>query len=148
MRYMVTVNGVQYDIMVQPMDALPGQVPAAPQPVYAPAPAPAQPMYAPQPAPAAYAAPAPAPMAAPAAAPAPAPAAPAGGVEVTSPMPGSVWELRCNVGDTVAAGQVLLVLEAMKMENDIVAPQAGTVKQVLVSKGTVVETGDVLVVLA
>jgi biotin carboxyl carrier protein len=87
----------------------------------------------------------PMPAAAPAAA-APAPAA-AANVEVVSPMPGNVWKLNCNVGDSVAAGQVLLILEAMKMENDIVAPQAGVVKQILVSKGTVVDTNDVLVVL-
>ena len=122
MRYMVTVNGRQYDIMVQPVDALAGQASA-----FVPAPQPA-----------------PAPMAAPA----PAAAVHTGNVEVVSPMPGSVWQLNCSVGDVVAEGQTLLVLEAMKMENDIVAPQAGTVKQVLVSKGTTVETNDVLVVLS
>lgn len=93
---------------------------------------------------------APAPVAAaPAAAPAPAPvAAPAGaGEQVKSPMPGNILSVNVNVGDTVAEGQVLMILEAMKMENEIMAPHDAKVAQVLANKGATVNTGDVLVVL-
>lgn len=93
---------------------------------------------------------APAPVAAaPAAAPAPAPvAAPAGaGEQVKSPMPGNILSVNVNVGDTVAEGQVLMILEAMKMENEIMAPHDAKVAQVLAAKGATVNTGDVLVVL-
>ena len=62
-------------------------------------------------------------------------------------MPGTVLKVTANVGDAVKAGDVILVLEAMKMENDIVAPEDGTVKQLLVSKGSSVNTDDVLAVL-
>lgn len=90
--------------------------------------------------------------AAPAAAAAPAPAAePVAGVpnlKVESPMPGSVFKIEVAVGQSVAEGETLIILEAMKMENDIVAPRAGTVKQILVSQGTAVNTGDVLIVLS
>lgn len=89
---------------------------------------------------------APAPAAAPAA-PAPA-AAPAGGEKVVSPMPGTILGVNVAVGDTVAEGQVLLVLEAMKMENEIMAPKAGKIVSVHVEKGASVESGAVLVVIA
>lgn len=90
---------------------------------------------------------APAPKAAPKAA-APAPAAGAqGSVAVTAPMPGKILGIKAEPGKTVAKGEAIIVLEAMKMENEIVAPQAGVVKQILVSQGTTVDTGDVLVVL-
>ena len=83
------------------------------------------------------------------AAPAPAPAAaPAGGEQVTSPMPGTILSINVAAGDTVKRGQVLMVLEAMKMENEILAPRDGTVAQVAVSKGSTVDTGALLVVLA
>ena len=88
---------------------------------------------------------APAPAAAPAAA--PAPAAPAGGEQVTSPMPGNILKVNVKVGDAVKSGTVLVVLEAMKMENEIMAPKDGTVTQVLVSKGSTVDTGAALVVI-
>ena len=93
---------------------------------------------------------APAPAAATAApAPAPAPAAaPAGGEQVTSPMPGTILSINVAAGDTVKRGQVLMVLEAMKMENEIVATRSGTIAQIAVSKGAVVETGAVLAVIA
>ena len=94
---------------------------------------------------------APAPVAAaPAAAPAPAPvAAPAGaGEQVKSPMPGNILSVNVNVGDTVAEGQVLMILEAMKMENEIYAPCDGTVAQILTTKGATVNTGDALVVIS
>lgn len=86
---------------------------------------------------------APAQTAAPAAAPVPA-AAPAGGTAVKAPMPGNILEVKVNPGDTVAEGQVLMVLEAMKMENDIVAPKAGTVASVNVKKGDSVNRDDLL----
>ena len=91
---------------------------------------------------------APAPAAAPAAAPAPAAAAPAGGEQVTSPMPGTILDVKVSQGAAVKKGDVLMVLEAMKMENEILAPKDGTVAQVIVSKGSHVETGSPLIVLA
>ena len=87
------------------------------------------------------AAPAPAPAAAPAAAPAP---VAGGAVNVEAPMPGTILDVKVQVGATVKAGDVLCILEAMKMENEILAPQDGTVKSI-VTKGTTVNTGDVLV---
>lgn len=82
--------------------------------------------------------------AAPAAAPA-APAAPAAeGTAVNAPMPGTILDVKASVGDTVAEGQVLMVLEAMKMENDIVAPKAGKVSAISVKKGDGVNSGDAL----
>ena len=89
------------------------------------------------------AAPAPA---APAAAPA-APAAPAGAagsVTVTAPMPGNILDVKVKAGDSVKAGDTLLILEAMKMENEISAPQDGTIASVNVRKGDVVNSGDLL----
>jgi biotin carboxyl carrier protein len=79
----------------------------------------------------------------------PAPAVAGSGTEerVLSPMPGNIWEVSALVGQSVAAGECLIVLESMKMENEIVAPRAGVVKQILVAKGASVETSDVLVVL-
>ena len=68
-------------------------------------------------------------------------------MQVECPMPGKVLSITSSVGQSVNAGDCLLVVEAMKMENEIVAPQAGVVKQILVSQGTTVDTGDVLVVL-
>ena len=101
-------------------------------------------------APAASAAPAPV-AAAPVAA-APAAAAPAVGLAagepVKSPMPGNILKICVSQGQQVNEGDVLIVLEAMKMENEIVATKAGTVAQIAVSKGAVVETGTVLAVIA
>lgn len=84
---------------------------------------------------------APAPAAAPAA-----PAAPAAGAgeKVTAPMPGTILDVKVNVGDTVSRGQVIMILEAMKMENDIVAPCDGKITSVLTSKGSTVNSGDAL----
>ena len=67
---------------------------------------------------------------------------------VKSPLPGVILQVNCKVGDTVKRGQNLLVLEAMKMENEILAPRDGTVAQVVTTKGAVVDTGAPLVVLA
>ena len=84
--------------------------------------------------------------AAPAAAPAPAaPAAPAGGEKITAPMPGNVLDVKVSNGQAVKKGDVLMILEAMKMENEILAPQDGTVASVNVNKGDTVNSGDVLV---
>lgn len=102
-----------------------------------------------------YDAVAPAPAAAPAA-PAAAPAAPAAvpaaalasGEVVKAPMPGNILKINVAPGQKAEEGDVLIVLEAMKMENEIVATKSGTVAQVAVSKGAVVETGAPLVVIA
>ena len=99
-------------------------------------------------APAPVAAPAPAPVAAPAPAPAAAPAAPVAGEAVTAPMPGNILKVNVTAGQAVKEGDVLVILEAMKMENEIMAPRAGTVAQVPVTKGSTVDTGATLVVLA
>ena len=122
----VTVNGVAYNVTVE-------EGTGAPAPAAAPA-APAAP------APAALAAPAPA--AAPAA-PA-APAGPAGAVAVNAPMPGNILDVKVKPGDSVKAGDTLLILEAMKMENEISAPQDGTVATIDVRKGDVVDSGTLL----
>ena len=90
---------------------------------------------------------APAPAAAPAAAPAPVVAAPAGGESVTAPMPGNILDIKVANGASVKKGDVLIILEAMKMENEIVAPCDGTVN-VVVTKGAAVETGAVLCTIA
>ena len=85
--------------------------------------------------------------AAPAPAPAPAAAAPAGGEQVTSPMPGTILSINVAAGDTVKRGQVLMVLEAMKMENEIMCPCDGKVASVNTSKGASVESGTLLCVI-
>ena len=87
------------------------------------------------------------PAAAPAPAPAPAAAAPAGGEQVTSPMPGNILAVNVAAGDSVKRGQVLMVLEAMKMENEIMCPCDGKVVSVNTSKGATVESGTLLCVI-
>ena len=133
-KYVVTINGKNYEVEVEKNTAKITNTTAAAAPAAAPAP---------------KAAPAPAPVAAPAPAPAPAPvaAAPAGGANVTAPMPGTVLNVVAPVGTAVKAGDVILILEAMKMENDIVAPCDGTVASVA-AKGTSVNTDDVLATLS
>ena len=98
-------------------------------------------------APAAPVAAAPAAPAAPAAA-AAAPVSVAAGEPVKSPMPGNILRIEVSQGQQVKEGDVLMVLEAMKMENEIVATKSGTIAQIAVSKGAVVETGAVLAVIA
>ena len=139
-KYVVTLNGKNYEVEVEKNTAKITNTTAAAAPAAAPAP-----KAAPAPAPAA----APAPATAPAPAPAPAPvaAAPAGGANVTAPMPGTVLNVVAPVGTAVKAGDVILILEAMKMENDIVAPCDGTVASVA-AKGTSVNTDDVLATLS
>ena len=133
MKYMVTLNGKKYEIEVEEGQAIVNSVTTAPM---AGAPVAAAPAVAPAPAPA------PAPAAAPAA-----PAAPADGTNAVCPMPGTILDVKASVGQAVKAGDVLFILEAMKMENDIVSPADGTVKQILVSKGSTVSTDDVLAVI-
>ncbi len=148
MKYVVTMNGKRYEVEVERMSAfhmltreeIASGVSTPVQPVAAPAPKAAAPAAA-APAPAA-AAPAPAASPAPAAAPA-AKAAP-GGTSVTSPMPGAVLGVKVNVGDKVSAGQTMFVLEAMKMENEIVAPVDGTVASINVKTGDTVDTDQVM----
>lgn len=122
MKYIVTLNGKNYEVEVTESEAvLLGVTENA-----APA----------------------APVSAPAAALAPAaPAAVSGGTNVVSPMPGTILSVSASAGQSVKAGDVIMVLEAMKMENDIVAPRDATIGQVLVSKGSTVDTGSVLLTL-
>lgn len=102
-----------------------------------------------------FSAPAPAPTApaAPVASPAPKPAAQktsqgkAGSVTITAPMPGTILDIKVNSGDTVKKGQVLLILEAMKMENEIVSPQDGTIATINTSKGSSINAGDVMITM-
>ncbi len=121
-KYNVTVNGTAYEVTLEAVNA--SEVKAAP----------AQAAQAPTPAPA----------------PAAAPAAPvSGGKEtITSPMPGNILNVNVTNGAAVKKGDVLMILEAMKMENEIMSPCDGTVLSVNVTKGATVETGAVLCVIA
>ena len=135
MKYKVTLNGKTYEVEVEAGKAMLVDEYEA----YAPAPA-AAPAAAPVAA---------APVAAAPAAPAPAAAVSlAAGEPVNAPMPGNILKVNVSQGQAVKEGDILVILEAMKMENEIVAPRAGTVAQVVVSKGSVVDTGAPLVVLA
>lgn len=131
MKYKVTLNGRTYEVEVEAGKAMLLDEYEA----YAPAPAAAPATPAAAPAPAAPAA-------------APAPASLASGEPVNAPMPGNILKVEVSAGDAVKAGQLLVILEAMKMENEIVAPKDGTVAQVVVKVGDKVDTGAALVVLA
>ena len=118
-KYRVNVNGTVYEVE---LEEITGAAPVA-----------------------SVAAPAAAPAPAPAAAPAPAPAAaPAGGEKVCAPMPGNILAVNVSNGSAVKKGDVLMILEAMKMENEIMAPCDGTVTSVSVTKGAAVESGALL----
>ena len=128
MKYKVTLNNRTYEVEVEEgkamlIDEYEAYAPAAPAPVAA------------------------APVAAAPAA-APAGAALAAGEVVKSPMPGNILKINVSQGQKVNEGDVLIVLEAMKMENEIVATKSGTVAQIVTAKGAVVETGAPLVVIA
>lgn len=112
--YRITVNGTAYDVVVEEIEN--SAAPAAPAAPKAPA----------------------APVAAKKA------AVPAGGVTIASPMPGKILEVKVAAGASVKRGQVVMVLEAMKMENEIVAPQDGVIASIETSAGASVEAGDVL----
>ena len=131
MKYKVTLNGRTYEVEVEAGKAMLLDEYEA----IAPAPAAAAPVAAAAPA-----------AAAPAAAPA-APAVTGAGDPVNAPMPGNILKVNVKAGDKVKSGTVLVVLEAMKMENEIMAPKDGAVTQVLVSKGSTVDTGAPLVVI-
>ena len=118
--YTITVNGNVYDVTVE--ENVGGAVAAPKAPVKA------------------------APVAAPKAA-APAQTGTQGGVKVNAPMPGKILAVKANAGQAVKKGDVLLVLEAMKMENEVVAPEAGTVASINVAVGDTVEAGTVLATL-
>lgn len=132
-KYKITVDGTAYTVEVEDLGA------GAPAGAVAPAPAAA----APAPAPVA-AAPAPA-AAAPAAA--PAPAAGGAGAPVTAPMPGKILRVAVSVGAPVKNGDLVLVLEAMKMENEIFSPADGVVKEIRARDGETVNTGDVMMII-
>jgi len=123
--YTITVNGTVYDVSVE-------EKTGAASPAAAVSPAPAAP---------APAAPAPAP------APAPAAGGSVGSVQVTAPMPGKILAVKASVGAEVKKGDVVLLLEAMKMENEVVAPQDGKIASINVNSGDMVGAGDILVTM-
>lgn len=124
-RFLIKINGKTYDAEVEVIGA------SAAAPAVAPAPAAAPKAAAPAPAPAA-----------------PAAAPKAGGpANVTSPLPGTVLRLVKNAGDTVAVGEVVMIVESMKMENEVVAPEAGRIASIAVAAGSAINTGDLLFTL-
>ena len=139
MKYVATINGKKYEVEVEKLEAyksLDRNGVAAPAAPVLPASAPVQRPAAPAPV---AAAPAPAPAPAPAAAPAPA--------TVEAPMPGKILNIKVSEGQAVKFGEVVVIMEAMKMETEIVAPADGTVSKILVKAGDSVDTGAALVAL-
>jgi len=118
-KYRVNVNGTNYEIELELVSENDAKAAVPAAPAAAPAPAAAAPVAA----------------------------APAGGEKITSPMPGTILNVNVAAGDTVKKGQVLMVLEAMKMENEIMSPVDGKVVSVNTSKGATVESGTLLCVV-
>lgn len=137
MKYLARVNGKLYEVDVE---RAPSQYQPIPRSAYtggAPVPAPvAAPVAAPAPAPA------PAPKTK-----APAPKLAEGDTKIDCPMPGKILDIKVSEGQSVKSGQTLLILEAMKMENEIVSPVDAVVKKVAVQKGDMVESNDPLIIL-
>ena len=131
-KFVINVNGKSYEVDVE--EVKDGSIPVA-----------APPVSTPKAAPAAQSAPVIAPKEAPAAK--PATNSNNGSIIIKSPMPGNIWDIKVNVGDTISKGQVLLILEAMKMENEIMAPQDAKVVSIPVTKGTTVNSGDILITM-
>lgn len=135
-KFNVTVNGKAYAVeveevgSVQPAFTYAPVQQAAPAPQVAPTPAPQAPVQQAAPAPKA------------------APSAPVAGELMEAPMPGTILDIRVSEGQAVKAGDIILILEAMKMENELVAPADGTIAKIHTSKGTAVSTGDALVTIA
>lgn len=125
-KFNIKVNGTAYEVEVEEIGGAVSSAPAVSAPVSAPA--------------AALAPKAEAPKAA-------APSGSAGSVKVEAPMPGTVLRVNVNVGDTVEEGQAVVILEAMKMENEIAAPKSGTVASINATQGSAVNTGDLLITL-
>lgn len=147
MKYVATINGKKYEVEVEKLEAyksLDRNGVAAPAAPVLPASAPVQRPAAPAPAPVAAAS---APAPASAAAPAPKAAAPAGATTVEAPMPGKILNIKVSEGQAVKFGEVVVIMEAMKMETEIVAPADGTVSKILVKAGDSVDTGAALVAL-
>lgn len=130
-KYNVTVNGVVYEVVVEEADGTAVSAPAA-APAAAPAPVAA-----------------PAPKAAPAVTPATAPKASGaqGSIKVVAPMPGTILKLNVKVGDTLKANDLVCILEAMKMENEIFTAEGGVVKSIEAAQGASVNAGDVIITL-
>ncbi len=130
-KYNVTVNGVTYEVEVEEVGEGVSSAPAAPAKAAAPAAAPA-------------------PKAAPAPTAAPAPKASSGAqgsIKVTAPMPGTILKMNVKVGDTIKANDLVCILEAMKMENEIFAAEGGVVKSIEAGQGASVNAGDVIITL-
>lgn len=125
-KFNITVNGVSYEVEVEEIkDGMQAPAPGAAAPAAPVAkPATAKPAPAAQPA-----------------------AAPAGATTIEAPMPGNIWKVEVKEGQAVKAGDVLIILEAMKMENEILAPNDGVVASIHVAEGAAVNGGDVLVSL-
>lgn len=121
-KFIVNVNGTSYEVEVEEISVEMNAAPAKPAAPAAPAPVVAKQA-------------------------APAPAAVSGGESVSAPMPGNILDIKVKTGDAVKAGATLLILEAMKMENEILAPVDGTVRSINVTKGATVNSGDVLCVI-